>query len=104
MVDLLDTMNKLRGLGIEVIFIQENISSKDRDSGIVMVLFASLDQAESESLSDAIKWGLKQGFESGEWRLYARKCFGYNQCETGELVINEEQAVVVRRIFDLYIR
>lgn len=102
-VDLLDTVNKLRGLGIEVIFIQENISSKDRDSDIVMALVASLAQSESESLSEAIKWGLKRGFESGESRLYARKCFGYNQCDTGELVINEEQAVVVRRIFDLYL-
>lgn len=69
-----------------------------------MALSASLAQAESESLSDAIKWGLKRGVESGESRLYARKCFGYNQCETGEVVINQEQAVVFRRIFDLCIR
>ncbi|MBU3198280.1 recombinase family protein [Clostridium estertheticum] len=41
-VDLLDTVNKLRGLGTEVIFIQENISSNDRDSDIVMALSASL--------------------------------------------------------------
>lgn len=103
-VDLLDTVNKLRLLGIEVIFIQENISSKDRDSDIVMALSASLAQSESESLSESIKWGLKRGFESGESKLYTRKCFGYIQGETGELVINEEQAVVVRRIFDLYLR
>lgn len=87
-----------------MIFIQENISSKDRDSDIVMALTASLAQSESESLSEAIKWGLKRGFESGESKLYTRKCFGYKQDETGELVINEEQAVIVRRIFDLYLR
>jgi len=102
-VDLLDTVNKLRGLGIEVIFNQENLSSKDRDSDLVMALSASLAQAESESLSAAIKWGLKCGFESGESKLYTRKCYGYNQSEIGELLINEEQAVVVRRIFELYL-
>lgn len=103
-VDLLDTVNKLRGLGIEVIFIKENISSKDRDSDIIMALSASLAQSESESLSEAIKWGLKRGFESGESKLYTRKSFGYSQGETGELVINEKQAAVVRKIFDLYLR
>lgn len=102
-VDLLDTVNKLRLLGIEVIFNQENLSSKDRDSDLVMALSASLAQSESESLSVAIKWGLKRGFQSGESKLYTRKCFGYTQCETGELVINEEQAEVVRKIFDLYL-
>ncbi|WP_341478095.1 recombinase family protein [Clostridium sporogenes] len=102
-VDLIDTVNKLRCLGIEVIFNQENISSKDRDSDLVMALSASLAQSESESLSVAIKWGLKRGFESGESKLYTRKCFGYSQSETGELVINEEQAEVVRKIFDLYL-
>lgn len=102
-VDLIDTVNKLRCLGIEVIFNQENISSKDRDSDLVMALSASLAQSESESLSLAIKWGLKRGFESGESKLYTRKCFGYNKSETGELVIDVEQAEVVRRIFDLYL-
>lgn len=102
-VDLLDTVNELRLLGIEVIFQRENLSSKDRDSDLVMSLSASLAQAESESLSEAIKWGLKRGFESGESKLYARKCYGYNNSETGELVINEEQAIVVRRIYDLYL-
>lgn len=102
-VDLLDTVNKLRLLGIEVIFERENLSSKDRDSDLVMALSASLAQAESESLSAAIKWGLKRGFESGESELYTRKCYGYNKSEIGELVINEEQAIVVRRIFDLYL-
>lgn len=102
-VDLLDTVNKLRLLGIEVIFNQENLSSKDRDSDLVMALSASLAQSESESLSVAIKWGLKRGFQSGESKLYTRKCFGYTQSETGELVINEEQAEVVRKIFDLYL-
>ncbi|WP_343827909.1 recombinase family protein [Clostridium subterminale] len=101
-VDLLETVNKLRLLGIEVIFNQENVSSKDRDSDLVMAISASLAQAESESLSTAIKWGLKRGFETGESKLYMRKCFGYKCSETGELVIDEEQAVVVTKIFNLH--
>lgn len=103
-VDLLDTVNKLRLLGIEVIFQRENLSSKDRDSDLFMALSASLAQAESETLSEAIKWGLKRGFESGESKLYTRKCYGYNLSEVEELVIDWEQALVVRSIFDLYLK
>lgn len=102
-VDLLDTINKLRWLGIEVIFKQENLSSKDRDSDLIMALSASLAQAEGESLSSAIKWGIKRGFESGESKFYGRKCYGYNKAEIGNLIINNEQATVVKSIFNLYL-
>lgn len=102
-VDLLDTINKLRCLGIEVIFKQENLSSKDRDSDLIMALSVSLAQAESESLSTAIKWGMKRGFESGESKFYSRKCYGYNKSEVGNLIINNEQATVVKSIFNLYL-
>lgn len=95
-VDLLDTINRLRLLGIEVIFKQENLSSKDRDSDLIVALLASLAQAEGESLSAAIKWGMKRGFESGESKFYSRKCYGYNKDETGNLIINNEQAIVVK--------
>ena len=102
-VDLLDTINKLRWLGIEVIFKQENLSSKDRDSDLIMALSASLAQAEGKSLSAAIKWGMKRGFESGESKFYSRKCYGYNKSEIGNLIINNEQATVVKSIFNLYL-
>lgn len=60
-------------------------------------------QSESESTGEAIKWGLKRGFISGNSKLYSRKCFGYKQNEDGELIIDEEQAEVVCVIFDLYL-
>lgn len=46
---------------------------------------------------------MKRGFISGNSKLYSRKCFGYKQNEDGELIIDEEQAEVVRTIFDLYL-
>lgn len=54
-------------------------------------------------MGEAIKWGLKRGFLSGNSKLYSRKCFGYKHNEDGELIIDEGQAEVVRTIFDLYL-
>lgn len=46
---------------------------------------------------------MKRGFISGNSKLYSRKCFGYKQNKDGEIIIDEEQAEVVRAIFDLYL-
>ena len=43
--------------------------------------------------------------KSQEWqlRLLSKKCYGYDKDKNGELVINKEQAEVVKLIFDLYL-
>lgn len=35
--------------------------------------------------------------------FYRRKCYGYDKDKNGDLVINKEQAEVVKQIFDLYL-
>ena len=102
-VDLLETVSRLKGLGIEVIFHQENLRTSEADNDMLISALGAIAQAESESTGEAIKWGLKRGFISGKSKLYSRKCFGYKQNEEGELVIDEAQAEVVRKIFDLYL-
>jgi len=102
-VDLLETVSRLKGLGVEIIFWQENLRTSETDNDILIAALSAVAQAESESLSEAIKWGLKRSFKSGKSRLYSRKCFGYKHNKDGELIINEEQAEVVLTIFDLYL-
>jgi site-specific DNA recombinase len=94
-VDLLETVRRLKGLGVEIIFYQENLRTSDVDNDILISALSAIAQAESESTGEAIKWGLKRGFLSGKSKLYSRKCFGYKHDENGELIIDEEQAKVV---------
>jgi len=102
-VDLLETVSRLKGLGIEVIFHQENIRTSEVDNDMLISVLGAIAQSESESTGEAIKWGLKRGFISGNSKLYSRKCFGYKQNEDGELIIDEERAEIVRTIYDLYL-
>ncbi|MBK5242617.1 recombinase family protein [Clostridium sp.] len=102
-VDLLETVSRLKGLGIEIIFYHEDLRTSESDSDILISALSAIAQAESESTGEAIKWGLKRGFISGSSKLYSRKCFGYKHDENGELIIDEEQAEVVRMIYDLYL-
>lgn len=45
--------------------------------------------------------GIKQRASNGSLGFYRRKCYGYDKDENGNLVINKEQAEIVRLIFDL---
>ena len=82
---------------------QENLRTSETDNDILISALSAIAQAESESTGEAIKWGLKCGFISGNSKLYSRKCFGYQQDENGDLIIDEEAAQVVRLIYNLYL-
>lgn len=102
-VDTLEALKVLRESDVRVIFEQENLDTKDVDSSLMISIIESLAQAENESRSENIKWGIRQRAAQGTSRLYDRKCYGYDHDENGKLIINNEQAEIVRRIFNWYL-
>jgi len=64
----------------------------------------SIAQAENESRSENIKWGIKQRAAQGTSKLYNRKCYGYFNDADGNLAIDEKKAKNVRVIFNLYLQ
>jgi len=102
-VDTLEALKVLRESNVRVVFEQENLDTKDVESLLMISIIESLAQAENESRSDNIKWGIKQKAAQGTSKLYDRKCYGYDHDENGKLIINEEQAAVVRKIFNWYL-
>ena len=102
-VEILDALNQLRTLGVRVIFEQEELDTANTDSDLMISIIESLAQAENESRSDNIRWGIKQRAASGTSKLYDRKCYGYKHDKEGHLIIDEETAKNVKLIFDLYL-
>ena len=102
-VETLDALNQLKALGIRVIFEQEELDTANTDSNLIISVIESVAQAENESRSENIKWGIKNRAASGKSKLYDRKCYGYRNDKTGHLVIDEETANNVKSIFDLYL-
>lgn len=91
-------------LGVRVIFEQEVLDTADTDNDLMISIIESIAQAENESRSDNIKWGIKQHAAQGTSKLYNRKCYGYNNDRDGNLVINESEAKNVRLIYNLYLQ
>ena len=99
-VDLLNTIRHLKELGIEVRFEKENIYSLSGDGELMLTILASFAQEESRSISENCKWGIRKRYERGE--TGGCKIYGY-RTKDGNLVIHEEEAVVVRRIFQMFL-
>ena len=86
-----------------MIFEQEELDTANTDSDLMISIIESLAQAENESRSENIKWGIKHRAALGTSKLYDRKCYGYKHDKDGKLVIDEQKAENVKLIFDLYL-
>lgn len=62
-------------------------------------MFPHTYQDESRSISENSTWGIRRRFEQGKLHINHTKFLGYDKDENGNLVINERQAKVVRRIY-----
>ena len=64
-VEILDALNRLKLLGVRVIFEQEELDTANTDSTLMISIIECIAQAENESRSENIKWGIKQRAASG---------------------------------------
>lgn len=102
-VEVLDAINTLREAEVRIIFRQEELDTLTVGSSLLISTIEACTQAENETRSDNIKWGIKQRASNGNLGFYRRKCYGYDKDKNGDLVINKEQAEIVELIFDLHL-
>ena len=102
-LDCLNYVRVLKELGVEVIFEKENLRTLDSKGEILLTVLSSLAQEESNSLSQSSTWGIRRRFEQGKVIVNHTKFMGYDKDESGNLIINENQAKVVRRIYADYL-
>ena len=96
-VDLLQTVRRLKELGVEVWFERENIRTFSGDGEVMLSILASFAQEESYSLSKNIKWTFQKKFKRGEPHAHKR-ALGY-RWEGDRMVVVPEEAETVRYIF-----
>ena len=102
-VDMLQTIRLLKEKGVTVWFEKENIRSADENIELVITIHTMLAQEEIRNMSENIQWGFKRRFEQGITLNNYKYFYGYDVIN-GELVINEQQAAVVRDIYEWYLQ
>ena len=95
-LDLLQTVRHLRELGISVRFEEQNIDSLTDEGELMLTLMASVAQAESEAISENVKWAIRKAFQKGIGNT-KRRTFGYHWVE-GTMTVIQEEAEIVERI------
>ena len=98
-LDCLNFVRQLKDLGIGVTFEKENIFTLDSKGEVLLSILSSLAQDESRSISENSTWGIRRRFEQGKLHVNHTKFLGYDKDKNGNLVVNEKQAKIVRRIY-----
>lgn len=102
-VDCLNYIRALRQLGIAVVFEKENINTLESDSEMIITMMGAFAQAESESMSQNIRWGKRQAMREGKVNMHYERLYAYEKGEDGNPKIIPEQAEVVRRIYNAFL-
>ncbi|MEK5505692.1 recombinase family protein [Paenibacillus sp. FSL P4-0113] len=102
-LDLLKYVRELKSLGVAVFFERENINTLDTTGEVLLTILSSLAQDESRNISENSRWGILRGFQNGKVFCNTNRFLGYDKDEQGELVINEKEAEIVRRIYEEYL-
>lgn len=101
-VDSIRTIRELKTLGVGVYFEKERVNTLSEKSEQLLTILSSIAQGESESISTNNKWSAIRRFQNGTF-IISDPAYGYTNNEDGELVIQPEEARIVRRIFDYYL-
>src|SRR6056297_749966 len=104
-LDCLTYVRMLKGLDkrVGVIFDREGIDSLDSKSEVLLTIISSIAEEESRTISANVSWGVQKRFSQGKPHIPTTYFLGYDEDEEGNLIINEEEAKTVKRIFREFI-
>ena len=102
-VDSLKYIRDLKALGIAIVFEKENINTIETDTEMMLTIMSCFAQAESESISKNVSWGIRQSFKNGNVPMQYARLLGYRKGADGNAEIVPEEAEIVKEIFRQYL-
>ena len=96
-VDTLAYTRLLRRQGVGIVFIGDQIDTRQNDGEFRLTIMASVAQEESRKISERVKWGQQRSMERGVV-FGCDNIYGFS-LRGGELTVNPEQAAVVREVY-----
>ena len=102
-VDTLQTVRELKAVGVEVRFEKENLHTFDPKCEMMLTIMSSLAQEESCSISENVRWGKQKSMRDGKVSLAYSRFLGYKKGADGRPEIVEEEAAIIRKIYDLFL-
>lgn len=101
--NFMEMMDRLKSWGKEFNSMSESLDTSTAMGRFVMDIIQRIAQLESEQIGERVYWGMEQKAKDGVGSLGFQAPYGYRH-EDGRLAVVEEEARVVRRIFDQYVK
>ncbi len=95
--DCLELVRNLKSCGIYIYFERENIHTGNTDDELMLTILSGMAEEESKSIASNNRWSVKRRFQNGTYKISCPP-YGYDT-EDGNLVVNREEAEVVRYVF-----
>lgn len=102
-VDNLNSVRALRSRGVDMYIETMNIHVMDLSSEMLIAIFSSIAQEESRSISENVAWGIHRMYKQGDFSLPYKSFLGYEKGADGKPKIVEKEAVIIRRIYKLFL-
>lgn len=100
--ELLVTLRMLTDLGVSVYFEEQGIDSSKLNMEMIVTFPGMAAQQESVNISGNMRWSYQKRMQSGDFNCTC-PAYGFDLIN-GQMVINETEAIVIRRIFNLYLQ
>lgn len=96
---VLQVVRELREKGVEIFFENENLSTLNAASEVMLTIYATLSQEESRRMSMSVKWGIQRRMEAKKASFAYSNFLGLDRQEDESFKINEKEAKIIRRIY-----
>lgn len=100
-VDSLTVIRKLKEKGVSVYFEKEAIDTLDAKGEFLITLMSSFAEEESRSISENVTWGIRKRFSDGKYSVAYSQFLGYRCGKTGNMLIDKNEAKIIRFIYML---
>ena len=97
----LEAVRELAALGVSVYFEEQNIDTAQATGETLTAVFSALAQKESEAISERMRHSYQMRMQRGTFSTHCAP-YGYRLVKN-QLEVIEEEAVIIRQIFDRYL-
>ena len=100
--ELLVLLRLFKDLGVSVYFEEQGIDTDKLNMEMIVTFPGMAAQQESANISGNMRWSYQKRMQSGDFNC-TYPAYGFD-LKSGQMTVNENEAAVVRRIFDLYLQ
>src|SRR6056297_4045230 len=70
----------------------------------MLTILGAFAEEERKTVSKNIKWAVQKRYQQGKGMVDTNRLLGYDKDKNKNLIINEEQAEIVRRIYEMFLK